>query len=304
MDFYLGTHQPGWLGRYHLRFFVSRRRLAGRRRLPVALREWALDSGGFTELRLHGAWQLSAAAYAAEVRRYRDTIGHLAWAAPQDWMCEPAVLRRTGRSVTDHQAATVANYLDLRALAPDLPFIPVLQGWTLADYLRCIDRYTAAGVDLTAAPRVGLGSVCRRQATREVAELVATLHGLGLRLHGFGVKISGLDRYGDFLASADSLAWSYEARRRPALWACTHLWGRPHAHCNNCIHWAEQWAAFVVEPKINPRLYAHPMVTAVIPQWRRSGPQRVQLPLIQPDPAHSHHPHEDRDRQLTLLPTP
>ena len=30
--------------------------------------------------------------YAARVRRYRDQIGRLAWAAPQDWMCEPAIL--------------------------------------------------------------------------------------------------------------------------------------------------------------------------------------------------------------------
>ena len=45
-----------------------------------------------------------------------------------DWMCEPAMLARTGLTVAEHQAGTVANYLELRAAAPELPFIPVLQG--------------------------------------------------------------------------------------------------------------------------------------------------------------------------------
>ena len=29
----------------------------------------------------------------------------------------------------------MANYLELRSIAPALPIIPVLQGWRLADYL-------------------------------------------------------------------------------------------------------------------------------------------------------------------------
>lgn len=78
------------------------------------------------------------------------------------------------------------------------------------------------------------------------------------------------------LVSADSLAWSYAARRQPPLPDC------PHARCNNCIDWASQWGAFVVEPMINPRLYGHPMITAAIPKWWRSRPQAVQIPLTLP----------------------
>lgn len=42
-------------------------------------------------------------------------------------------------------------------------FIAVLPGWTLADYLYCMNLCRAAGMDLSAAPVAGLGSVCRRQ---------------------------------------------------------------------------------------------------------------------------------------------
>lgn len=48
--FYLGTHQPQWLGRYDVPMFISRRRLSSRKSLPQARGRWALDSGGFTEL--------------------------------------------------------------------------------------------------------------------------------------------------------------------------------------------------------------------------------------------------------------
>src|SRR5258708_24857810 len=121
-------------------------------------------------------------------------------------MCEPFMIERTGLSVAEHQARTVANYLELRELAPGLPFIPVVQGWRLADYLACAGLYRSAGVDLAGLPRVGLGSVCRRQSTAEIAVIVSALAGGGLRLHGFGVKTGRLHLYAHLLASAPSLA--------------------------------------------------------------------------------------------------
>lgn len=238
MKFWLGTHEPSWLARpdVDVPLFVSHRRLARyRRRLPVATAPWALDSGGFTELTLHGRWVTTEAEYVAAVHRYAAEIGNLAWAAPMDWMCEPFVVAKTGLSVEEHQRRTVENYVSLRATAPDLPFILVLQGWTLEDYLHCVDLYTSAGVDLTALPLVGIGSVCRRQNTAEVDHIVSTIAGMGIALHGFGVKTVGLTAYASQLSSADSLAWSYRARNAPALAGCTHR------SCANCPRFALRW---------------------------------------------------------------
>ena len=67
-------------------------------------------------------------------------------------MCEPPMLARTGLSVREHQRRTVTNFMPLRQLAPDLPFIPVIQGWRLNDYLRCLAIYEAAGLDLRTEP--------------------------------------------------------------------------------------------------------------------------------------------------------
>jgi hypothetical protein len=232
VELWLGTHEPAWLPRLSVPLCLSHRRLARRRSLPRARGRWALDSGGFTELSLHGGWRTPADEYVEAVQRYAEEIGKLAWAAPMDWMCEPAVVAATGLSVREHQERTVANYLELRGRGP---FVPVLQGWTLADYEACVALYADAGVDLAALPLVGLGSVCRRQRSKEIGDIVACLATGGLRLHGFGVKKTGLERYGHLLASADSMAWSFRARHAPPLPGCAH------ASCSNCARFALRW---------------------------------------------------------------
>lgn len=242
--FFLGSHQPGWLTSVGAPLFVSDRRLRVYRRLPRAVAPWALDSGGFTELSQYGSWDKgpTPGIYAARVRRYQEEIGRLAWAAPQDWMCEPWITARTGLTVDAHLHRTIENFAQLRQLAPDLPFVPVIQGWATRDYLRCLDYYTAAGIDLTDYPVVGVGSVCRRQATGEAETILTALHAAGLpRLHGFGVKVSGLRRYAPLLHSADSMAWSVDARRRPPLPGCTG-----HRNCANCPRYALAWRTRVL----------------------------------------------------------
>ncbi|GII65646.1 hypothetical protein Skr01_57310 [Sphaerisporangium krabiense] len=236
MKFYLGTHHPGWLRLCPFPLFVSHRRLSSYKTLPRAIGEVAIDSGGFTELSLHGTWTASPRTYGNAIRRYVDEIGNVAWAAPQDWMCEPFMLTKTGLTLREHQHRTVGNYLDLRSAFPDLPIVPVVQGWSLNDYLHCVTLYDRAGIDLTAQPLVGLGSVCRRQHSTQIHTIVTTLAAGGLRLHGFGVKTRGLQCYAASLASADSLAWSYQGRRTPSA--------HPgHINEANCRTFAETWRA-------------------------------------------------------------
>lgn len=213
MQFYLGAHHAHWLAVSPRPLFVSDRTLRKRRTLPRACTIWALDSGGFTELSTHGRWTLPAREYVAAVRRYASEIGSLAWAAAQDWMCEPAILARTGLTVEEHQARTLHNFLDLRAAAPDVPWLPVVQGWTYGDYLEHAEAYERAGVSLADEPLVGIGSVCRRQHTIRSALVVSALARSGIRLHGFGFKLTGLRLSRGDLASADSMAWSFHARR-------------------------------------------------------------------------------------------
>jgi hypothetical protein len=238
VDFFLGTHRPHWLwteGRESLfPLFVSHITLNNKRTLLPALGPWALDSGAFSIIAKHGSFDsFPVKQYIAAVRRYCE-MGNLLWAAPQDWMCEDWMLKKTGLSIIDHQRKTVASYVDLMNAAPDIPWIPVLQGWTLDDYLRCADLYYKARVYLDELAPVGIGSVCRRQGTAEATRIIVALSGDGFRLHAFGFKIQGIERAYRYLESADSMAWSYAGRQ-------TKLPGHPHKQCNNCPEYAALW---------------------------------------------------------------
>jgi len=223
--------------------FISHRRLRAYKKLPVACGPWALDSGGFTELSKYGGWRTTQDEYVEAVRRYVEEVGQLEWAAPQDWMCEPAMLEKTGLTVREHQDRTVSNYLDLRDRGP---FVPVLQGQHLEDYEVCVDLYRDAGVDLWAEPIIGLGTVCRRQRAPEIARIVNELASSGLRLHGFGMKSDGLARVGHLLTSADSMAWSTRGRM---AWQHDrlNLCGQHEGSCANCPMWALLWRQRVVD---------------------------------------------------------
>src|SRR5512142_2596162 len=90
---YLGIPKPSWLAdprMIDVPVFVSRTTLAARRRLPRAAGRYAVDSGGFTELQRHGRWTITPAQYVEFLRRCWAEIGPFDFAAPMDWMAEPA----------------------------------------------------------------------------------------------------------------------------------------------------------------------------------------------------------------------
>lgn len=236
---FLGTHRPNWLyeskgtrGRKHRphgALFISYTQFLHGRNLdyPQADTFFAVDSGGYTELYRHGRWTVSALEYAAYIENLARCTGTMLWAAIQDWMCEDHIIEGglpkgqrggkkaagTGLSVLEHQRRTIASYLELRALAPTVCWLPVLQGQTLDDYHRHIDMYAAAGVDLAVHALVGVGSLCRRQATEEIERIARSIQARVPRLHGFGVKSTGLGRAARYFTTCDSTAWSAHHRK-------------------------------------------------------------------------------------------
>jgi hypothetical protein len=218
-QFFLGAHRPHWLSLSAAPLFVSDATLRVRGKDYAgklehrAIAPWGLDSGAFSEVSKHGQHLTSASSYAARVRRYHSEIGQLAFASVQDWMCEEVVLKRTGLTVREHQRRTVRSYLELCELAPELPWMPVLQGWGQGDHMDHLEMYDAAGVDLRKLPRVGVGSVCRRQGQVRISLMLGELQREGLQLHGFGVKADGIALALEHMTSCDSMAWSQHERK-------------------------------------------------------------------------------------------
>ncbi|HET8934084.1 MAG TPA: hypothetical protein VFN67_11615, partial [Polyangiales bacterium] len=145
-----------------------------------------------------------------------SACGHLLTAVSQDYMCSPAVLERTGFDVATHIALTVERYDAVcTAVAGRVPVMPVLQGVIPQDYVDCLRRY---GDRLKPRAWVGVGNIAARQTDIELMRsiLLAILRERpDLQLHGFGLKLTSLQDFlvRSLLATADSMAWSYAARK-------------------------------------------------------------------------------------------
>lgn len=232
------------------------------------VQRWALDSGAFTALtgkpgsEHKHAWHLNAEDYGAFVVRLLDDMGcRPDFCAPQDWPCEPKVRRRTGLTTRQHIELTVDNFLFLCREFPMVPWMPVIQGWEADDYLYCVELYEAAGVDLASFPRVGIGSICRRANVPSIVKVIELFAGRGFLMHAFGVKTTALPLIGHLLASADSYAWSENARKNNIMHAgCDHR-SKPDADgvtvptdCRNCPRWAVEWRRRVLAKMTPVRL--------------------------------------------------
>jgi hypothetical protein len=211
-QFFVGLHQPSDAPHF-ARCLISVNRLRTRTS-RFGAQCWILDSGAFTELSTHGHYRHGVAEYGEQVRRWAEDPTLVA-AVAQDYMCEPFIIAKTGLSIAEHQDRTIERYDQLLTIAPDAPLMPVIQGYAPEDYAHHTATY---GRRIAPAAWVGVGSICKRNGTPEA--IVAVLTAIkevrpDLRLHGFGIKLTALrdDRVRALLASADSAAWSYAARR-------------------------------------------------------------------------------------------
>lgn len=222
MRFFVGLHDPH-MACHFARCCISVLRLRrGPRRSDFAVHDWLLDSGAFSQIAKHGGYDGPASRYATEIRRWRR-CGQLLAAVAEDYMCEPAMLQKTGLTIADHQRLTIERYDALQPLV-DWPYIlPVLQGYAPGEYLQHLAQY---GDRLATGAWVGVGSVCKRNGTpREVLAVLGAIKDVrpDLQLHGFGLKQTALAsrEVRGLLASADSMAWSFNARhngRNPNDW--------------------------------------------------------------------------------------
>ncbi|WP_440989161.1 deazapurine DNA modification protein DpdA family protein [Haloarchaeobius baliensis] len=174
-----------------------------------------VDSGGFSHMMQGtGEYETSDDAYLSYLNKEAPAY----WAL-RDYPCEPGLLEKHDRTVSDHIDYTVDHHVRLLDAAseqsiPGQP-IAVLQGWTVDEYLKCFEALRDRGA-LT--NYLGIGSVCRRHQPEEVARIIVRLHEAlpgWVDLHAFGVKNEVL-QYSevlDALRSADSGAYAYAFSR-------------------------------------------------------------------------------------------
>ena len=212
MKLYIGLHQPSDAKHFDAAF-VSVNRLR-KRKSDFIVGDWIMDSGAFTEIATHGHYRESVDGYVAQIERWR-TCGNMLAAVSQDYMCEAWILEKTGLTIADHQRLTIERY-DAIVSKTTAYIMPVLQGFEPSDYVAHLRAY---GDRLEQGQWVGVGSVCKRNG--DPGAIYAVLSAIkaerpDLRLHGFGLKTTALADGGvaDLLHTADSMAWSFAARKQ------------------------------------------------------------------------------------------
>jgi len=213
MKFYVGLHQPADACHFE-RAFISVNRVRGRIK-PISCDEWIMDSGAFREIEQFGGYRHPPAAYAAEVNRLAAINPGLKAAVSQDYMCEKIMLDKTGLTVEDHQRLTIERYDALKPLV-NVYLMPVLQGYSVQSYVDHLEQY---GSRLVFSSYVGVGSVCKRNGDiTQVEQILSAIKAKApwLKLHGFGLKTTALSSslVRELLESADSMAWSFAARKQ------------------------------------------------------------------------------------------
>lgn len=173
----------------------------------------ALDSAGFVAaVKYHG--------YIWSMNQYLDLAAShdWAWYAGMDF-CVEKEIAGTQTDALFRIAETCRMYHELRQAARDRGMkdpMPIIQGWTVSQYLWCIDNFPLIDwPDL-----IGVGSMCRRHIRGEngilaVIEALDKVLPPNTKLHCFGIKGPVMEIIGKHprLASIDSLAWDFAARR-------------------------------------------------------------------------------------------
>lgn len=164
-----------------------------------------LDCGGFTALNNYNDYPFSVVNYANLIARLRPD-----YYATMDYPCEPEISRSLSLMTNgDRIKTTVENAVKLSEYEKQLPgiMVPIIQGYTLEEYLHCLHLHGRAG---TIRDYMAVGSMCRRISNDELSKLIPGIYYAAQKagcskLHFFGLKLSAaLEPYHDMIWSRDS----------------------------------------------------------------------------------------------------
>lgn len=169
----------------------------------------AIDSGGFTAAQKWGKYPWTPQQYTDFIRETARDVT-LDFCAVMDYACEREVNRITYHTNRQRIKATIRNETALKALAPDLPWLPVLQGNTIEE--RSIDINLRAKIGLLPTTFAGIGSICGRTPSQaQQAIRFYTQHLPGVKFHPFGIHIQALDADDVYwlIKSWDTYSWNW-----------------------------------------------------------------------------------------------
>ena len=181
-----------------------------RTRLPDSVERVIVDSGGFAFFSRWGEYPFSLESYLDLVYYVQDTHP-LFRVATLDYPCEPEIDRSQLMTNEERITKTVSNAVLCVDTDKSLPWLPVIQGYTIQEYLSCIEQYREAGLE---SDYWAIGSICSRKGSpyeiRNIVTKIKELHPKN-KLHAFGLSLPYLADLQVFqsLYSSDSAAWNW-----------------------------------------------------------------------------------------------
>lgn len=168
-----------------------------------------VDSGGFAIMQKFGKYPWSVSQYSDFIWDVTRDV-RLDFSAIMDYACEPSVNREVYRSNKERIKATIRNEAECMRVAPDLPWLPVLQGDSLTE--RAFDIAIRRRMAMLPINYAGIGSVCGRGKAGAIEAILFYRDQLpSLKHHCFGMHIQALDNdiVFDTVKSWDSYGWNW-----------------------------------------------------------------------------------------------
>lgn len=176
-----------------------------------------IDSAGFVAMAMHGGYFWSPESYVLDL----CTHPAIKRFSSMD-LCVEQEVANDRHEVEERIAKTInlnfaCNRLACEAGVED-KLMPVIQGATADDYIRCFDRISGI---VRPGATIGVGSMCRRptkgpDGSTAVLEVLDRELPKDVRLHLFGLKSDGAEAaciFGDRIDSVDSQSYGIRARR-------------------------------------------------------------------------------------------
>lgn len=201
-------------------------------RLPSHITHTAADCGGYVATKIWGDYRYTPVQYVDWLETFRPR-----WAAMMDYCCEPdlPVVTRERQERTTTMAYQF--WSDFRQA--DWCWVPTIQGWEVADYirhareLRPLIMEMQTHYDAESAFRVGIGTLCRRASAEMIRMVVRAVAWElpGVPLHLWGVKQRALSAaLACRIVSVDSAAWKGLYGRSIEQYRASHLTQRRYAY--------------------------------------------------------------------------
>lgn len=176
-----------------------------------------IDSAGFVAMAMHGGYFWTPESYIFDLCTHRSIKRFSAMD-----LCVEQEVAKDRLEVDERIAKTIhlnfacARHARTAGISDKL--MPVIQGATAEDYLRCFDRISSI---VQPGATIGVGSMCRRptkgpEGSNAVLEILDRELPKDVRLHLFGLKSDGAEAaciFGNRIDSVDSQSYGIRARR-------------------------------------------------------------------------------------------